>query len=205
MVLAAIVMLLLFPACVGENKQVGEAIVERDSMPVMRTLGVSTLISDSGVIRYRVNTEEWEVFDRKRPSYWAFEKGVYLEQFDSLLHVEASIKADTAYYYDKKRLWELRGNVDIKNLKGERFNTELLYWDEAKQTVYSDRFIRIQQPDRIITGYGFDSDQQLMAPVIRDIAAILDVDQNEGMPAKQPETQAATAADSLKRDSVKSE
>jgi len=35
--------------------------------------------------RYRVNTEEWTVYDRKKPSYWAFEKGVYLEQFDSIL------------------------------------------------------------------------------------------------------------------------
>ena len=96
-------------------------------MAVMQTSGVTTLISDSGVTRYRVNTEEWLVFDRKKPSYWAFEKGVYLEQFDSIFHIEASIKADTAYYYDKERLWKLIGNVDIQNRKGERFNTELLF------------------------------------------------------------------------------
>ena len=76
---------------------------------MMSTLGGTTLISDSGVTRYRVNTEEWQVFDRKKPSYWAFEKGVYLEQFDSIFHIEASIKADTAYYYDKERLWKLIG------------------------------------------------------------------------------------------------
>lgn len=50
----------------------GEAITERDSLPVMTTLGVTTLISDSGVTRYRVNTEEWMMYDRKKPSYWAF-------------------------------------------------------------------------------------------------------------------------------------
>ncbi|MDR0893379.1 MAG: LPS export ABC transporter periplasmic protein LptC [Mediterranea sp.] len=200
-VLVTIVMLLLFPSCGGKKQPVGEAITERDSMPVMKTLGVTTLISDSGVIRYRINTEEWEVFDRKKPSYWAFEKGVYLEQFDSVFHVQASIKADTAYYFDKTRLWELRGDVDIQNRKGERFNTELLYWDEAKQTVYSDRFVRIQQPDRIITGYGFDSDQQMTKYVIRNIAGIFDVDENGNV---QPEPGTATLpADSLKKDTVK--
>ena len=96
-VLGAIVMLLLFPSCGGKKKAVGEAITERDSLPIMSTAGISTLISDSGVTRYRMNAEEWQVFDRKKPSYWAFEKGVYLEQFDSVFHVEASIKADTAY------------------------------------------------------------------------------------------------------------
>ena len=113
-VLGTIVMLLLFPSCGGKSKTIGEAITERDSLPMMSTLGVTTLISDSGVTRYRVNTEEWQVFDRKKPSYWAFEKGVYLEQFDSIFHIEASIKADTAYYYDKERLWKLIGNVDIQ-------------------------------------------------------------------------------------------
>ena len=40
----------------------GAAITERDSLPVMDTKGVMTLISDSGVTRYRINTEEWLVF-----------------------------------------------------------------------------------------------------------------------------------------------
>ena len=139
-VLGTIVMLLLFPSCGGKKKITGDAITERDSMAVMQTSGVTTLISDSGVTRYRVNTEEWLVFDRKKPSYWAFEKGVYLEQFDSIFHIEASIKADTAYYYDKERLWKLIGNVDIQNRKGERFNTELLYWNED----YHRAWVRFQ-------------------------------------------------------------
>lgn len=199
-VLGTIVMLLLFPSCGGKKKITGDAITERDSMAVMQTSGVTTLISDSGVTRYRVNTEEWLVFDRKKPSYWAFEKGVYLEQFDSIFHIEASIKADTAYYYDKERLWKLIGNVDIQNRKGERFNTELLYWNEATQKVYSDKFIRIQQPDRIITGHGFDSNQQMTVYTIHNIEGIFYVD-DEATAPPQPETKARP--DSVKKDSVK--
>lgn len=175
-VLGAVVMLLLFSSCNGKKKALGAAITERDSLPVMATVGVTTHISDSGVVRYRVDTEEWLIYDRKNPSYWAFEKGVYLEQFDSVAHVDASIKADTAYYYDKQRLWKLIGNVDIKNRKGEKFNTELLYWNEATQKVYSDEFIRIEQPDRIITGHGFDSNQQMTIYTIHNIEGIFFVD-----------------------------
>ena len=178
-VLGAIVMLLLFSSCGGKKKELGEAITERDSLPSMATLGVVTFISDSGVTRYRMEAEEWLMYDRKRPSYWAFEKGVYLEQFDSLFNVDASIKADTAYFYDKQKLWKLMGNVDIKNRKGERFNTELLYWNQATEKVYSDRFIRIEQPDRIITGYGFDSNQQMTIYQIRNMGGIFYVDEEE--------------------------
>ena len=177
--LGIIVMLLLFSSCGGKKKDMGEAITERDSLPMMETDGVVTYVSDSGVTRYRVDTEEWLVFDRKKPSYWAFEKGVYLEQFDSLMNVDASIKADTAYYFDIQKLCKLIGHVDIKNRKGERFNTELLYWNQATEKVYSDRFIRIEQPDRIITGHGFDSNQQMTIYEIKNIEGIFYVDEDE--------------------------
>lgn len=176
-VIQAMVMLLLFSSCSGRKKELGDAITERDSMAVMDTRGVTTLVSDSGVTRYRINTEEWLVFDRKNPPYWAFEKGVYLEKFDSLFQVEASIKADTAYYYNKEELWKLIGNVDIQNLKGERFNTELLYWNQRTQKVYSDCFIRIEQPDRIITGRGFESNQQMTVYTIHQPEGIFYVDE----------------------------
>ena len=88
----ATVMFVLFPACSGGEKNLAEAITERDSLPSMKTLGVTTLISDSGITRYKIITEEWEIYDKKNPPYWAFEKGVYLEKFDSLFHIDASIK-----------------------------------------------------------------------------------------------------------------
>ena len=186
----AVVMFLLFSACSGRHKDMGDAITERDSLPVMDTKGVMTLISDSGVTRYRINTEEWLVFDRKNPPYWAFEKGVYLEKFDSIFQVEASIKADTAYFFNKEELWKLMGNVHIQNLKGEQFDTELLYWDQRTQRIYSDEFIRIEQPDRIITGHGFESNQQMTVYTIRKPEGIFYVDEE------------AAAADSLQTDTI---
>ena len=148
-------------ACSGQDKQFAEAITERDSLPVLETRGVSTLISDSGVVRYRITAPLWQVFDRKDPSHWAFEEGVYLETFDESFQTQASIQADTAYYFDGQRLWELDGNVEIKNLKGEQFNTQQMFWNQNTQRVYSDKFIRIRQTDRIITGHGFESNQQM--------------------------------------------
>lgn len=188
--LGVMVMFLLFSACSGRKKELGKAITERDSLPVLDTRGVTTLISDSGITRYRIVTEEWLMFDRKNPPYWAFEKGVYLENFDSLFQVEASVKSDTAYFFNKEGLWKLMGNVHIQNLKGEKFDTQLLYWDQNKQKVYSDKFIRIEQPDRIITGRGFESNQQMTVYTIHKPEGIFYLDDE------------ATAADSLKTDSV---
>lgn len=183
-------MLLLFPSCSGKKKELGAAITERDSMAVMDTRGVTTLVSDSGVTRYRIQTEEWLVFDRKEPPYWSFEKGVYLEKFDTLFQVEASIQADTAYFFNKKELWKLMGNVHIQNLKGEQFDTELLYWDQRAEKIYSDEFIRIEQPDRVITGHGFESNQQMTVYTIRKPEGIFYVNEEKAAP------------DSLQTDSI---
>ena len=160
-VICTMAVLLFISSCSGNRKRMGEAITERDSLPVMDTHDVTTLISDSGVTRYRITTPRWLVFDRKEPPHWAFEQGIHLEKFDTLFTVEASIDADTAYYYNKEELWKLMGHVAIQNLKGERFNTELLYWDQRKKKIYSDRFIRIEQVDKVLTGYGFESNQQM--------------------------------------------
>lgn len=189
-------MFVLFPACSGKDKNLADAITERDSLPSMKSLGVTTLISDSGITRYKIITEEWTVFDKKNPPYWAFEKGVYLEKFDSLFRIDASIKADTAYYYEKKKLWELRRNVNIRNLNGDKFDTDLLFWDEKKEQIYSDKFIRIEQEDKIIEGYGFESNQELTEYQIKNTSGIFTVEENAT-------TMSPTPQDSISKDSTR--
>lgn len=193
--LAVVVMLLLLLSCSGRKKGLAEAILERDSLPMMSTFGVTTLISDSGITRYKLDTEEWLMFDRKKPSYWAFEKGIYLEKFDSIFQVEASIKADTAYFYDKEKLWKLIGHVEVENLEGEKFNTEILYWDQTAGRVYSDKFIRIEQTDRIIMGQGFESNQEMTNYKIHNMEGIFYVDESSS-------TASAPSAEPIRTDSI---
>ena len=157
----ATVMFLFLPGCSGKKNNMADAIDEKDSLPDMRTNGVTSFVSDSGMIRYKIITEEWLIYSKRNPPFWAFEKGLYLEKFDTLFRVDASIKADTAYYYEPKKLWELRGNVHIQSQRGDQFDTELMFWDQNEEKIYSDRFIRIEQPERVLTGYGFESNQQM--------------------------------------------
>ena len=156
----AAVMFILLPSC-GKKESLADAINENDSLPDMRTTGVTTYISDSGMIRYKVITAEWLIFSQVDSPYWAFKKGIYLEKFDTLFRIDASIKADTAFYYEPQKLWELRGNVHIRSQRGDKFDTQIMFWDQGKEKIYSDQFIRIEQPDKVLTGYGFESNQQM--------------------------------------------
>ena len=174
-VILAVVMLFLSASCSKGKEPVSAAITNRDSVPVMVTRDVATYISDSGVVRYKIIADEWQVFDRLEPSMWTFEQGVYLEKFNNDLSIEATILADTAYYYDKEELWELRGNVHIENEQDEQFDTQLLFWNQKTKRVYSDLFIRIRQQKRIITGTGFTSNQDFTRYTIKHTQGIVPI------------------------------
>lgn len=126
---------------------------------MMTSYGVNTLISDSGVIKYRIVTERWEVNTIRQPSRWEFMKGIFFEQFDEQFHVQAYIQADTAWYFDQQRLWKLRGRVSLRNIDGLIFRSEELYWDGVKHEFYSNVFSKLITPERTIQGTYFRSDE----------------------------------------------
>ena len=151
----------LVGACGQEQGHTAPAIRPQDSVATMVSYGVNTLISDSGVIKYRIVAERWEMNPNRNPSRWIFDKGLFLEQFDLTLHVQSYIQCDTAYYYDVDKLWELHGRVRILSKNGLRFRSEELFWDERKHELYSDKYSHIITPERELQGNRFRSDEKM--------------------------------------------
>ena len=173
----AVVVLIFLASC--QEKQFNAPDIEcLDSLAVMRTYDVSTLISDSGRISYKIDADEWLVYSLRKPPYWAFEKGLYLEKYDSLMNIETTIECDTAFYFNEKRLWKLIGNVNIKNPKNQHFYTDLMYWDQNDEIIYSDAYIRVEQEDEITEGIGFSSNQNMSIWQIRNTKGIYTVNED---------------------------
>jgi LPS export ABC transporter protein LptC len=158
--IAAFVAMIL-SGCNDVQEHTAPAIRDRDSASVMTSYGVNTLISDSGVIKYKIITERWDVNTIKNPSRWTFEKGVFFEQFDEKFHVQAYIQADTAWYFDQQKLWHLRGRVKIRNINGLLYESEELYWDGVRHELYSNVFSKVTTPERSMEGTYFLSDERM--------------------------------------------
>lgn len=158
--LLAAVLLVLNTACSGDNAHTAEAVNEEDSLPFMQSWGISNLISDSGVIRYKIIAEEWNIYTTTQPPKWTFPKGLLLEKFDSAFHISWFVQADTAYCYNNQ-LWELRGRVKVRNLTGTIFRSEELFWDMSAHEIYSHQFVHIIEPDQELKAFGFTSDEQM--------------------------------------------
>ena len=151
----------LFFSCDNAKEHTAEAIRDEDSVAMMTSYGVNTLISDSGVMRYRIIAERWEVNENLDPPRWIFHRGLFLEQFDENYHVETYIQSDTAYYFTAKKLWHLVGDVRIKTVDGMTFTSEELYWDQNRHELYSNKFSHLITPERELEGAYFTSDEHM--------------------------------------------
>ena len=176
------VAMLLFASCHRKEVKLRmDAIDDRSAMPVLDARQVTTLISDSGVTRYRITAATWQVYDKAEPAYWEFSEGIYLEQFDNELNTAATLRSDYAYYNEKAEIWHLTGNVYATNVNGEEFETPELFWEQKSERIYSDSCITITQPPTpaaieadgdkargtIIRGVGFESNQDMTRYTIR--------------------------------------
>lgn len=138
-----------------------DAVTDRAAMAVLEASDVTTIISDSGVVRYRIKAQTWKVYDKADTPYWEFPDGIYLEKFNTELEPDASIESDYAFYNEPAQRWTLRGNVKAMNIEGEQFETPLLFWDQKSESIYSDSSIVITREASIIQGVGFRSNQEM--------------------------------------------
>ena len=175
---AILVLAILFVACHKEEIRQEKDALPREQTAVLRTDSVTTLISDSGVTRYRIESPQWLVYDKTEPPYQEFPEGIYLEQFDADLCVLASLKADYAYYDESSQIWVLKGNVHALNRKGEQFDTPNLNWNQKTHRVYSDSIIHITREKSIITGIGFDSNEEMSQYTILHPTGMFPIDED---------------------------
>jgi len=162
--------------------------VDVHAIPMIHTTEVSTLVSDSGITRLKMKAKVWDIYSTdstKRDSYWHFPKGIFVEQFDSLFHVIGSIVADTAYYFERTKLWRAVGNVVAKNIEGKTFETSELFWDQkapanSTYAFYTHQQVKITNADGsfMYGRNGFRANQSLNPPFLFSVKGEVNVEES---------------------------
>ena len=158
---AALLTMLAVPlSCTNDAPPMGNTVTGRDSLPVMTTYGVSKLITDSGVVRYKIITEEWRIYDKTTPPRWEFPKGLFLERYDNKFKVDLRFAADSAWLYNQN-VWKLRGNVVIDDKTSQsHLRTQELYWNMQTGEMASNVHTILKQPQQEIEGTWFRATMQ---------------------------------------------
>lgn len=170
--------MLVLAACSSSVKNTSKLDDLRDSVAVMKSYQVTTLVSDSGVTRFRVQTPEWLVYDKVSRPRWEFPQGIHLEQFDESLYVHSEVKSKYAIYYTNEDRWILSDSVRAKNVEGEYFETNSLTVLQKKDLIYTHEFVKITQKNTVLTGIGMRSNSKLTLYTINKVQGVIPLDED---------------------------
>jgi len=142
-------------------------------IPTLESSHIELLCSEQGVVKYRLFTEKalhYENGDRTYP------EGVHIEFYESNKKVSATGRANSVYFSAEKNVYAFRGDVELKSLRDKRqLNTEELHWSPDTETFYTDKFIRIETEEELLTGEGLTAKQDLSYYSISKLQGLLNV------------------------------
>jgi LPS export ABC transporter protein LptC len=117
-----------------------------------------------------------ERYTNVKNPYSEFRSGIKVIFYDGKTAPAGTLSSKYARYAEDKKLWELKDSVVAVNENNEILETELLYWDQDKEVVYTDRFVRITSSDKIVMGTGLESDPRFQKWRIRNVSAQFYID-----------------------------
>ena len=166
-------------SCTNELKDV-MAIPSNKLSPSQTADTVSLIYTDSAQLKIVLKANRLIQFDKNvSEPFTILPKGVNVTFFDELENISSTLKANYAIRFDISKRMEARYAVEVVNSKGEKLQTEKLIWDEANKRIYTDAFVTITTATQKITGSGLESNEDFSKYSIKNISAIIQLNNNE--------------------------
>jgi LPS export ABC transporter protein LptC len=143
------------------------------NMPAMTVKNDTTVYSDSGRVEMIMTFPLMEQYENSGQPYYEFSKGLNVQVYDGKPQPTGFVSSKYAKYSRPGDVWELKDSVVVVNEQNDKLETEELYWDQKKDLIYSDRFVRFTNQDQIVMGTGFESDPHLRKRKIRKVSATI--------------------------------
>lgn len=150
-----------FYSCENDIEKINIFLDER-KLPQVTIKDTEILYSDSAKLKVKIITSRLEKYNIPKDPYIEFPDGIHVIFYDKNENIESQINAQYAIYWEAKDLWKAENNVKAVNKDGEQLNTELLFWDQRTEKIYSNKFVKIINEDGTFYGEnGFESNQDL--------------------------------------------
>jgi len=153
--------ILFISSCSGDTTRIDQLFTESVTEQEIVT-DVKILYSDSAQVRLAVESPKLirQQVDKKPVEF--FPEGLYVEFYHNGFQPQTWLEADKGTRFPDEKRIILEGHVRLYNKKQDKLETAELIWDEEKQEIRTEKFVRITQPEKGDTtyGFGFISDQQ---------------------------------------------
>jgi LPS export ABC transporter protein LptC len=134
-----------------------------EALMTERSEDLTILMSENGRRSYHFKTPLLEGYTLAADPYREFRKGIHITTYqnDSLTTVNATLVANYAIFYEKRELWEAKGDVVVEKADGTKLYTQQLFWNSKTGRIYSNVDSKIVKGTDVFMGEGFESDEEL--------------------------------------------
>lgn len=166
----------LFVSCESDMQRV-KTITSISGLPTQSAKNVEIIHTDSAKITMIVNAKKLNKYNNVEKPYTEFPEGLKVDFYNEFEEVNGQLFANYAIRDDETAIWEARYDVVVIGSEGKILNTELLFWDEQKEIIYTDEFVKITEEESIIYGTGFESNQDFSNWRILNITGTIYIDE----------------------------
>lgn len=151
-------LLLLFIFGCSDSIADNEVSVRKDQVSVEVGKDVEILYSDSAIVRIKITAPIMYNYTENEQKQ-TFPNGIRIEFFDANAISQSVLTAKNATRKLNEKLVIIRDSIEWHSIKQENLFTEELNWDEANNTIYTKKFVKITRPSEKMFGYDFKSNQ----------------------------------------------
>lgn len=131
---------------------------DTDSLITMQSTELAVVYSKNGKLTYRFQTPLLERYDLTEEPYMEFRRGITVTTYnDSTGMVSSTLVAEYARYIEPRQLWEARGHVVATGSRGQKLETEQLFWDEKQDRIYSVVRSKMTDGEDVTIGDSFET------------------------------------------------
>ncbi len=148
-------------ACSNSIEEVDALFTDRD-LKIEQAKDVEILYSDSAKIKLKITAPTLKRYVEKKNSIDEFPDGVLVEFYDNQGKIISWLKSDYAIRKDEDKQIYVKQNVKLYNTNDDELSTDELIWNELTGEIYTNKYVRIAQPQRgdTLFGYGFIAKQE---------------------------------------------
>jgi LPS export ABC transporter protein LptC len=162
-------LVLIIGLCSCENNiETVNLITARDTFPLQSEQNATYVYNDSCKTKFKLSAPLIDTYGGKDP-YQECKKGMVLDFYDDSSSVNSHVSANYSIRHENSKIMEADGNVIVINKKGDKLNTEQLFWDAGKHIIYTKKYVQIKTATEIIYGDGLQSNEDFSNYTITNI------------------------------------
>lgn len=143
------------------------------TLPSVTVRNFKSVLTDSGKLELILTSPLLEKYETTDFPYTEFKTGIKVVFYDGKKEPSGSVTSKYAKYTQTNNMWELKDSVVVINQNGDKLETEVLNWNQEKDLIYTDRFVKISNEDQITHAYGFESDSHLNNRKLKKVQATI--------------------------------